>query len=186
MKKLTIIILAVFLSQVVFSGVLYDFTYQFLKSRKVPEQHAVVMAKVLEEETKIIANLDPLLVLAFGLTETGFVNTFGDNGKAVGYFQIHEDALFYVANFYEDVRIFRKSLSSHSELIRYPDWQLKIAYRYLYLTLKNVHKWDITMAISAYNGRKDRYNEYTIKFFRNYSDVINEYYQFSKSYLSRK
>ncbi|MGC8902203.1 MAG: hypothetical protein ACP5KD_02480 [Fervidobacterium sp.] len=182
MKKLLFLMLAIFISQFLFCSALYDFTYYFLKQNKVPEQHAVIMAKVLDEETKIVPSIiDPLFILAFGLTETGFVNTFGDNGKAVGYFQIHENAVFYVANFYQDVREFKAKHRSHADLIRYPDWQLRIAYRYIFLSLKNIHGWDITKAISAYNGRRDKYNEYTVKFFKNYSEIIRQYMNFNQT-----
>ncbi|MFN6992419.1 MAG: hypothetical protein ACK4MM_06855 [Fervidobacterium sp.] len=185
MKRIFFVIIALLLTQVVFSSILYDFAYAFLKQRKVPDVHAEIMASVLEEESKNIPlSVDPLYILAFGMAETGFVNTFGDSGKAVGYFQLHENAVIYVANFYQDVREFKKQHRLHSELIRYPDWQLKIAYRYFYLTLKHVHKWDIIRAISAYNGRKDRYNEYVIKFFEEYARIVKTYTEFSKNYIS--
>lgn len=187
MKKSIVIIIAILLSQVFFCGPLYDFAYQFMKEKKVPEQHARIMAKVLEEESKKIpSSIDPLYLLAFGMCETGFVNTFGDKGKAVGYFQIHENAVIYVANFYEDVREFKKNHRIHSELIKYPDWQMRIAYRYVYLILKHVYDWDIVQAISAYNGRKERYNQYTVKFFKYYSDIINMYSKYLSLYATKK
>ncbi|MFN3691679.1 MAG: hypothetical protein ACK4R7_02195 [Fervidobacterium sp.] len=187
MKRILFIMIALLVTQLVFSSLLYDFAYDFFRQRKVPEVHAKLMASVFEEESKNIpVSVDPLYILAFGMSETGFVNTFGDSGKAVGYFQLHENAVIYVANFYQDVREFKKQHRVHSELIRYPDWQLKIAYRYFYLTLKHVHNWDIVRAISAYNGRKDRYNEYVIKFFQEYSRIVKAFIEFSKSYTAFK
>lgn len=187
MKRFIIIMIAILLSQSIFCGVLYDFAYQFMKQKKVPEQHAKLMASVLEEESKKIpSSIDPLYIFAFGMCETGFVNTFGDNGKAVGYFQLHENAVIYVANFYEDVREFKKNNRIHSDLIKYPDWQLRIAYRYIYLILKNVHNWDIVQAIAAYNGRKDRYNQYTVNFFRYYSDIVKMYTNYLTLYANKK
>ncbi|MGB9615018.1 MAG: hypothetical protein ACPL3B_05920, partial [Fervidobacterium sp.] len=65
MKKLLFLMLAIFISQFLFCSALYDFTYYFLKQNKVPEQHAVIMAKVLDEETKIVPSIiDPLFILA--------------------------------------------------------------------------------------------------------------------------
>lgn len=176
MNKFIVVAIIVLFLETCFSGVLYNFAYQFMIEKKVPEQHARLMAFVLEEEAKSIPlSIDPLFMLAFGMCETGFVNAFGDKGKAVGYFQLHENAVIYVANFYDDVRQFKKNNRIHAELIKYPDWQLKIAYRYIYLTLKNVYNWDLIQAIAAYNGRKDRYNQYTVKFFKNYSDIVQMY-----------
>lgn len=187
MKRFIGFIIAIFLSQIVFCMNLYDFVYQFMVGRKVPEPHARLMASVLVEESKKIpSSIDPLYMLAFGMCETGFINTFGDNGKATGYFQLHENAVIYVANFYEDVREFKKKNRIHSDLIKYPNWQMKIAYRYIYLILKNVHNWDIVQAISAYNGRKDRYNEYTVKFFKYYSDIVSMYTKYLSLYASKK
>ena len=91
-----------------------------MREQKVPENHARVLAKTLEEEAaKVPDVIDPLFMLAFGLSETDFMNVFGDSGKAVGYFQLHEDAVFYVANFYDDVKEFKKQHRNHVELIQY-------------------------------------------------------------------
>ncbi|WP_448385038.1 hypothetical protein [Fervidobacterium sp.] len=180
--KIIWIILLISTSNTLVAGELFEFAYVFLTSRKVPENHAKLMAKALEEESKIVPkSVDPLYILAFGLTETNFMNIFGDQGKAVGYFQIHENAVFYVANFYEDVRQFKQQHRNHAELINYPDWQVRITYRYIYLTLRYVFDWDLARAISAYNGRSDKYNIYTVKFFNYYANVINEYVTFLNS-----
>ncbi|AFG34458.1 hypothetical protein Ferpe_0317 [Fervidobacterium pennivorans DSM 9078] len=187
--KIIWIILLITISQTLIAGELFEFAYVFLTSRKVPENHAKLMAKALEEESKIVPkSVDPLYILAFGLTETNFMNIFGDQGKAVGYFQLHENAVFYVANFYEDIRQFKQQHRNHAELINYPDWQVRIAYRYIYLTLRYVFDWDLARAISAYNGRSDKYNIYTVKFFSYYANIINEYVSFlhSKSLSARK
>ncbi|WP_448375618.1 hypothetical protein [Fervidobacterium sp.] len=182
MKRYTILVVLFIAIDIIFAGELYDFAYNFLLKQKVPENHAAIMANVLEEEKEIIPkSVDPLYMLAFGLAETGFSNVFGDYGKAVGYFQIHESAVFYVANFYEDVREFKKKVRNHSDLINYPDWQLRIAYRYIYLSLRYMFNWDLARAISAYNGRRDKYNEYTIKFFGYYTHIIKEYMIFQNS-----
>uniref|UniRef100_A0A7V4KC50 Transglycosylase SLT domain-containing protein n=1 Tax=Fervidobacterium pennivorans TaxID=93466 RepID=A0A7V4KC50_FERPE len=180
--KIIWIILLISISNTLIAGELFEFAYMFLTSHKVPENHAKLMAKALEEESKIVPkSVDPLYILAFGLTETNFMNIFGDQGKAVGYFQLHESAVFYVANFYEDVKQFKRQYRNHAELINYPDWQVRIAYRYIYLTLRYVFDWDLARAISAYNGRTDKYNIYTVKFFSYYANVISEYVAFLNS-----
>ncbi len=182
MRRFLTFAVFVLLAQLVFSGELYDFAYSFMIKQKVPENHARLMAKALEEESlKIPKVVDPLFMLAFGICETGFINAIGDNGKAVGYFQLHENALFYVTNFYEDVRKFKQENRNHLSLLNYPDWQLRIAYRYFYLSLKYIFDWDIVRAISAYNGRSDRYNVYTVKFFSNYGNIVREYTEFINS-----
>lgn len=181
-KRAFVAIFAIIFAQIVFSATLQDFAYSFLREQKVLENHARVLAKTLEEEAaKVPDVIDPLFMLAFGLSETDFMNVFGDSGKAVGYFQLHEDAVFYVANFYDDVKEFKKQHRNHVDLIQYPDWQLKIAYRYIYLTLKNVHNWDIIKAVSSYNGRSTKYNEYIIKFFQNYTLVVQKYLDFTNN-----
>ncbi len=181
-KRAFVAIFAIIFAQIVFSATLQDCAYSFLREQKVLENHARVLAKTLEEEAaKVPDVIDPLFMLAFGLSETDFMNVFGDSGKAVGYFQLHEDAVFYVANFYDDVKEFKKQHRNHVDLIQYPDWQLKIAYRYIYLTLKNVHNWDIIKAVSSYNGRSTKYNEYIIKFFQNYTLVVQKYLDFTNN-----
>ncbi|ODN30652.1 hypothetical protein [Fervidobacterium thailandense] len=162
-----------------FSGVLQEFTFAILRKYGVPERDARLIAVTLEEESKIVPGaVDPLMMVAFGLVESMFRNKVGDNGKAIGYFQLHEAAVFYVANFYKDVREFKQIHRKHVDLLNYPDWQLKIAYRYVYLTLKNVYNGDILRTISAYNGRSDRYNVYVERFFRFYSELISEFTRF--------
>ncbi|HOK87959.1 MAG TPA: hypothetical protein PKI14_08195 [Fervidobacterium sp.] len=184
-KRAFVAVFAILLSQIVLGAMLQDFAYLFLIEQKVPESHAKLLAQTLEEEAEHIPeSVDPLLMLAFGLSETNFMNVFGDSGKAVGYFQLHENAVFYVANFYDDVKEFKKQNRNHVDLIKHPDWQLRIAYRYMYLTLKNVHNWDIIKAISSYNGRSDKYNIYVVNFFRNYAMVVEKYLDFSNKNAS--
>jgi len=182
MKKFIVLFAIIIMINTILAGVLYDFTYNFLIEQKIPQKHALLIAKTLEEEANLIPkSVDPLYLIAFGLTETQFSNVFGDYGKAVGYFQLHESAVFYVANFYDDVKEFKKSVRNHSDLINFPDWQVRIAYRYIYLSLRYIFNWDLTRTISAYNGRRDKYNEYTKKFFSYYSFVIKEYMEFENS-----
>ncbi|MEN6515446.1 MAG: hypothetical protein ABFC87_03430, partial [Fervidobacterium sp.] len=84
-KRAFVAIFAIIFAQIVFSATLQDFAYSFLREQKVPENHARVLAKTLEEEAaKVPDVIDPLFMLAFGLSETDFMNVFGDSGKAVG------------------------------------------------------------------------------------------------------
>uniref|UniRef100_A0A7C4GFE2 Lytic transglycosylase domain-containing protein n=1 Tax=Fervidobacterium thailandense TaxID=1008305 RepID=A0A7C4GFE2_9BACT len=179
LKLRTLVFVVVTFPLLGFSGVLGEFAFTVLREYGVPERDAQIIARTLEEESKIVPSaVDPLMVIAFGLVESMFRNIVGDNGKAIGYFQLHEAAVIYVANFYEDVRQYKRNHRKHSELLNFPDWQTRIAYRYVYLTLKNVCKWDLLSTISAYNGRSDRYNMYVERFFRFYSELISRFARF--------
>lgn len=178
-KLRTLVFVVVAFPLLAFSGVLVEFAFTVLREYGVPERDARIIATTLEEESKIVPSaVDPLMIIAFGLVESMFRNIVGDKGKAVGYFQLHEPAVIYVANFYEDVREFKRNHRKHSDLLDFPDWQTRIAYRYVYLTLKNVYRWDLLRTISAYNGRSDRYNVYVERFFRFYSELVSRFTRF--------
>lgn len=178
-KSLTLLacLIPAFLS----AGALAEFAYIIFKENKVPDRDAKLMSSALEEESQRIPSaVDPLMIIAFAYAESLFRNVYGDHGKAVGYFQLHENAVLYVANFYDDVRQFKRTHRPHAELMKYPDWQLRIAYRYVFLTLKHVFNWDLVRTISAYNGRSSRYNVYIERFFKFYAEIVSRYVHFTK------
>ncbi len=179
MRKFLITLLTVISFSIGFSdGKLLNFIETVLLENKVPNEHAMKIAQVIVEESKNIPQIDPFLVLALGFAETSFRNVYGDGGNAVGYFQLHQDAVFYVANFYEDVRQYKRENRVHQDLMKYPDWQTRIAYRYLYLKWKNVFNQDIILTISRYNGRKDKYNTYIAKVLKIFGEYVERYAKF--------
>lgn len=120
----------------------------------LPEARAQTIYDALIEEHEQCSEVDPVIVLAIMGTETGFKNVIGDNGKAVGYMQLHREAVWYVNNFYPDVKKFYKKIKKHDDLIKFPVMQIRIGYRYLCLLTKNCGG-NVLCAIERYNGSKE-------------------------------
>lgn len=107
---------------------------------------------LLEEYTRC-PQINPFLVLGVILTESSFKNVYGDQGKAVGYMQLHTGAINYVASFYKDVKTFARKINhDYRKLIQFPVWQIKIGYRYLCMLYKYQAEGDIITTLWYYNG----------------------------------
>ena len=119
----------------------------------LPEERALLLYQIIEEEYQMCPEINPLIVLAIIKTESDFRNVYGDNGKAVGYMQIHQETMWYVANFYPDIAEFTNRIK-FSDLIRFPGYQIRIGYRYLCLIHRFICDNDIVCTISRYNGDK--------------------------------
>ena len=121
-----------------------------------------------------------LLVLALMEQESTYRNVFGDNGNAVGFFQIHEDTANYVATFYPDIKKKLEQLKSFKDLRFYPVLQTKIAIRYLYLTYKYRANQDLLITLTLYNGRNPnfKYNVYIAGIMSKYSKILERYIGF--------
>lgn len=173
MKKL-IIILFLLLSIFIFSNK-QDFIYDyFLFERDIPQREAYLMAKTIYQDSEAL-DIEPLIVLSILETETNVRNIYGDSGEAVGYFQLHKDAVYYVTNFYPYIKQKVKEIGNHNELLKYPVLQTKIAIRYLFLM--EINNKDIIHALSRYNGQESYINRYVTK-------VLNNYVVFSEKYLT--
>jgi len=135
-------------------AITYEEVLKIMQYYNVPEQRAKLLAEVIIEESVECPAVDPLIILAVIASETGFRNIYGDNGRAVGYMQLHQSAAWYVANFYPEVKDFLRKVQ-FKDLIKFPAMQIRIGYRYLYLLTKFVYNGNIVSAINAYNGRGD-------------------------------
>ncbi|MCD6379636.1 transglycosylase SLT domain-containing protein [bacterium] len=141
-------VILILIPVMIFCGV-YDVLYYYL-----PEDRARLFEEILIEEHEMCSAVDPVIVLAIIGAESGYKNIIGDNGAAIGYMQLHQSAVWYVATFYPDVRAFYSKLDHHSDLIYFPAWQIRIGYRYLCLLTRN-SGGNILKALERYNGSKE-------------------------------
>ena len=119
----------------------------------LPEERALLLYQVIEEEYSHCPEIEPLIVLSIIKTESDFRNIEGDHGHAIGYMQLHKEALWYVANFYPDIQKFTKRIK-FTDLIKFPAMQIRIGYRYLCLINHFICEGDLVCTISRYNGDK--------------------------------
>lgn len=174
MKKFITYFIIIVSCLTVFGGK-QDFIYDyFMFERNLPQKEAFLMASTIYNDS-VAFNIEPLLILSIMETETNVRNVVGDNGDAIGYFQLHVDAVYYVSNFFPYISNKIKIIGSHDNLIKYPVLQAKIAIRYLYLMKQNTE--DIILSLGRYNGQTDYINKYSVK-------VLNNYVIFSEKYLT--
>lgn len=152
-------------------NVLSNFIHEYINERIDDKYLADFLSKHILDEA-IELNMDPLLVLAIIEVESSFRNVYGDGGDAVGFMQIHQNAVWYVISYNPDLRERYKLIGSHDNLIKYPGLQISIGMRYLkYMQDRS----DFVMGISMYNGRNTRYNQYSNKVLKVYNNIVNEY-----------
>lgn len=125
--------------------------YQFLVDYGMSPENAKLVADVLEQEHRRDPSVRLDFMIALMYTESAFRNVLGDDGKSVGYFQLTKEAVWYVAYYDEEVARFYRQLKSHTELLNFPDWQARIAYRYVSLLLKA--RGDYVSAMELWNGK---------------------------------
>jgi hypothetical protein len=133
---------------------------------------AIVLLKNIENEVIKYPEFSILDVITLMGIETGGKNIYGDNNKAIGYFQLHKAAIYYVWAYYPQLGEIKFKHKNIKELIYFPNYQVKISIAYLhllYLKFKDKRK-----AIQAYNGdiygtnhyyeRFNKYKEYLLKY----------------------
>lgn len=87
------------------------------------------------------------------IAESNGKNVIGDNGKAVGYFQLHQETVWYVSHYFPE---FRKYNKNHTLLLYNPADQVRIAVRYIYL----LDLCSFDEAVKRWNpGRPDYYTD---------------------------
>jgi len=156
----------------------FDFIYEkCLEYGTTPERAKLISSTIKEEYfNTIYESIDPLLILALIIGESNIKNLYGDNGNAVGYFQLHQDAVWYVASFYPDIASRLRKIGYHKNLIRFPRVQIQIGVRYLYLILLHITNGNITKALNYYNrGNLSNYSKYVSYILTIYADLVQEY-----------
>ena len=138
----------------------------------IPEQRAEVLLK----EMKLMSDKYPMFNVIDYITimgiETGGKNIYGDYGKAIGYFQLHKDAIFYVWEYYPEYGRFKFKNTDIKKLLLFPKLQVDIAASYLYLLYLKYNSKE--KAIAAYNGDINGTNHYYEKF-KQYQKFIFKY-----------
>ena len=133
----------------------YDYTYQVARYYGVSQSRAHLIARTVAEEYEHLPSVPYQIFVALIVSESNFRNVFGDSGNAVGYCQLHESAVWYVAAFDPNIKKLTSHIK-HKELIKFPELQIRIGYRYLYLIMKNLVNWNIIDALNYWNN-SDRY-----------------------------
>lgn len=159
MRKKFLCILVLFVSIVLASEYTdaFNFTYNVALKYGVSQERAKLIAETVAEEFEHFPAVPYQVFVALIVSESGFRNVYGDSGKAVGYCQLHQSAVWYVSNFFPDIREKIKKIPEHSELIKYPALQIKIAYRYLYLIMRNITSYNIIEALNFWNNNPKYY-----------------------------
>lgn len=128
MKK--VIVLAIILASTLVLA--FDMTVadieSVLKMYTNPSRAHELAEAIFEECNKFSVPASWVVVLI--VAESNVKNVLGDGGEAVGYFQLHKEAVWYVSYYFKE---FRKYNKDHTLLIYNPIDQVKIAVRYIYL-----------------------------------------------------
>ena len=108
------------------------------------DERAQLFSSTLIEECTLF-NMNPLIMFVLAIAESGLKNTFGDGGGAVGYFQLHKEAVWFVATKYG-----LTVPENHKDLIYFPELQIKIAIRYMHYLMERYGTMD--KALEMWNG----------------------------------
>lgn len=116
-----------------------------------PERAKLFTATLIEECTKLNIDYFPVFVLA--VAETNLKNVVGDNGKAVGYFQLHKEAVWFVKHRY-GINVGR----NHTDLLYNVELQIMIAVRYFHYLLTRYNS--VEQAVIRWNGKEEYLHYY--------------------------
>jgi hypothetical protein len=112
-----------------------------------------------------LSNINPMILFNIAIAETGLKNKIGDDGKAVGYFQLHMETVWFVKQYYKIDRVPKQ----HTDLLYNVDLQIEIATKYFeYLTTKYT---SIEEALKYWNG-SERY----VKYYLDISEYVSKLY----------
>ncbi|HDK26119.1 MAG TPA: hypothetical protein ENG48_03355 [Candidatus Atribacteria bacterium] len=121
---------------------------------------------ILQESSDL--HLDPLLILALMKAESNYKNVFGDSGKAVGYFQLHKNAVVFVQRFYPELEYVK-----HENLPRLLKAQIQIACRYIWLINTYITFGNIRATLDRWNGSKP-YGQLSFRVLTYYAEFLQE------------
>lgn len=141
----------------IFASQVYDYVYNVAMYYDVNKARADLIAKTIESEYLKFSDVPYQIFTALIVSETGFKNIYGDNDKAVGYCQLHEVSVWYVINFYPDLRLKYTEIGAFENLIKYPKLQIILGYRYLHLILKYITNGNIIEALNYWNNSNTYY-----------------------------
>jgi len=119
---------------------------------------------ILEESRDL--HLDPLLILALMKAESGYKNIYGDSGLAVGYFQLHKNAVQYVQRFYPELEYVK-----HENLPKLLKAQIQIACRYIWLINTYISEGNIRATLDRWNGSKP-YGQLSFRVLTYYAEFL--------------
>jgi len=122
------------------------------------------------KEFNSIIKVHPIEMIAILEAESSGKNIMGDEGKAVGYFQLHWEAIWFVWSYFPHLKREEFKKQPLSVFIDFPYTQARLATLYLYL-LKIQFGDD---AYSAYNGWNDAYAEQIRENIKRITDYCTE------------
>lgn len=115
---------------------------------------------------KYNVRLAPEMMVSIMMIETNGRNVLGDNGNSIGYFQLQFQAIWYVWEFFPELK---KDITTES-LLSNPKYQAQLATSYLFLMYRNT-KYDLHKSIERYNGGGDP--NYLAKYIKWYTHILN-------------
>ncbi len=92
-----------------------------------PERANIVMEGILDAINIDGATATPLEMVALLEAESAGKNIFGDGGEAIGYFQLHKEAIWYVWAYFPHLKPESFKGRSIKELLYFPYLQARIA-----------------------------------------------------------
>lgn len=156
-----VVVLVLFLGVVSLASWTPQKLVEVAKAYGMSEDRAKYFVAELCEQCTLF-NINPWYLFVLAIAESGLKNIVGDNGRAVGYFQLTPEAVWFVKHRYKmDVP------KNHLELLNRIDLQIKIAVRY-FAYLWEKYGGDLDKVLERWNGSK--------KFIRYYKEVA-EYVQ---------
>ena len=158
MRKLIIAVLVLVSVFVIASNYdeAYQYAYKAAELYGISVSRAKLLAKTVAEEYERFPQVPYQVFVALIVSESSFKNLYGDGGDAVGYCQLHKSAVWYVANFFPEIKERVKKIE-HDDLIKFPELQIRIGYRYLYLILRYITDWNIVRALNYWNNSNKYY-----------------------------
>jgi hypothetical protein len=130
----------------------YDYIFKIATAYGLDTQEASLIANIIEEESLYFPKVPYQIFTALITVETGFRNVVGDDGKALGYCQIHKSAFDFVMRFYKDDLISRFGNIEFEDLLGNTELQIRVGYRYLHLIMTYLTDNNIIEALNFWNN----------------------------------
>jgi len=168
------IILACIIS-ILFVSTIFAITYEELTDY-LKENTDMSSSRIVEILDGIYEQLDyicykynvmiaPEMMVSIMMIETNGRNVLGDNGHSIGYFQLQFPAIWYVWEFFPELK---KNITTES-LLSNPKYQAQLATSYLFLMYRNTN-YDLHKSIEWYNGGGDP--NYLSKYMSRYTAIL--------------
>jgi len=169
MHKVLLIIIVLCVSTMF--AITYDGLTEYLKENtnmtasRIKEVLDGIYDQIGVIQNKYSTTITPEMMVSIMMVETNGRNILGDNGNSIGYFQLQFQAIWYVWEFFPELK---KDLDT-DKLLSNPKYQAQLATSYLFLMYRNTD-YDLHKAIERYNGGGDP--NYLVKYISYYKQIL--------------